>query len=987
MMTRWIRTVIGGLGAAALVAMWSASGWGQIFGKNKVTRSRFEWSYLETAHFDIYFYEGEEALARIAGTMIEDAYERLSADLRHELNARVPVILYRSHNDFEETNVILELVGEETGGFTEYFKNRVVVPFEGSYKKLRHVLHHELVHAMQFDMLYGGILESLLTRQYMFRMPLWFAEGMAEYESVGWDTEADMVMRDAVITGYLPPLKQLQGGYLVYKGGQSFLRFVAQRYGSGRLAQIMAKLKTSKDVEKAYKSVLGKGLEELGKEWHKSLRRTYWPEIAARKEPDELAKRLTDHKEEGAYLNRDPAFSPYGDKIAFLSDRSNYKDIYLMSAIDGKILKRLVKGEKQGGYEEMHWLRGGITWSPDGDWIAFAAKSSGGDVLYLHRVTGRGVKKYTFDLDGLFSPAWSPDGKRIALVGIKDGRSDLYVADLTDGSLERLTDDRYDESDPAWSLDGTQIAFASDRTPAPDRSVAALLTGNYDIYVIGSDGKGLRQITTSPSDDRSPTWSPDGKWLAFVSNRNGIYNIYMADSEADSAKIAALTDVLTGCFDPEWSPDGGKIAFTSFREGGWDIFVLRNPLEKLLETMPAPTAWASKAEPATTASEVSASGGDAEEAEHREYVVQKYTPKFSPDIVNAVIGYSSYAGFGGEATIAVSDVMGNHRFFFNTDLFYSLEDSDFRLVYYYLRRRVDYGVSLFHTKDYYVTQNYDWFSDRVYGGGFLFSFPFSKFARLDFNVLGLSIDRQSYGWNAHKRQTRILLPGLSWVSDTILWGQTGPVNGFRSIVSADYSPDIRFNSLSFATLSVDARRYFRVGRYYTFVTRYAGGLSRGKDPQIFFLGGTKNWVSPNYRRMDVWDVENLYFARLEAPLRGTDYYELSGTKFSLVNAEFRFPLVRYLVLGWPLGITLGNISGVLFVDVGGAWTEDEKFRAFRVDESGLPSLVSPKAGYGFGARINLGIAILRFDVAWPMHPLPSGAAKVRYYYFSLGPEF
>ena len=297
---------------------------------------------------------------------------------------------------------------------------------------------------------------------------------------------------------------------------------------------------------------------------------------------------------------------------------------------------------------------------------------------------------------------------------------------------------------------------------------------------------------------------------------------------------------------------------------------------------------------------------------------------------------------------------------------------------------MDYGVSLFHTKDYYVTQNYDWFSDRVYGGGFLVSLPFSKFTRLDFNVLGLGIDRQSYGGDASREQTRILLPGLSWVNDTILWGQTGPVNGFRSLVSLDYSPDIRFNSLSFATLSVDARRYFRVGQHYTFAIRYAGGLSYGRDPQVFFLGGTKNWVHPSYGRTDVWDVENLYFAYSEAPLRGTDYYELSGTKCSLVNVEFRFPLVRYLVLGWPLGITLGNISGVLFADVGAAWTENEKFRAFRVDESGLPSLVSPKAGYGFGARINLGIAVLRFDVAWPMHSLPP---KARYYYFSLGPEF
>ena len=1001
-MRKWNRSVIGGLATAVLVMAWAASGWGQVFGKNKVTRTQFEWAYIETAHFDIYFCDGEEQLARIAATMIEDSYEHVSADIRHELSSRVPVILYRSHNDFEETNVILDLVGESTGGFTEVFKNRIVVPFEGSYKKLRHVLHHELVHAIQFDMLYGGILESLLTRQYMFRMPLWFAEGMAEYESVGWDTEGDMIMRDAVITGYLPPLQQLQG-YLVYKGGQSFFRYIAQQYGSGRLAQIMAKLKKSKDVEKSYKAILGKGLEDLNKEWHKSLRRKYWPEIAARKEPDELAKRLTDHKEEGAYLNRDPAFSPYGDKIAFLSDRNDYKDIYLMSAIDGKILKRLVKGEKQGEYEEMHWLRGGITWSPDGEWIAFVAKSSGGDVLYLHQVHGRGVKKYAFDLNALFSPAWSPDGKRMALVGIKGDVSDLYVAHLDDGSLERLTHDRYDESDPAWSPDGTRIAFASDRISEPDPSATDLLTGSYDIYIIESQGSGgrgqgsgvrdqedqnpqsairnpqsevLRRIAASPWDDRSPTWSPDGKRIAFASNRNGIYNLYIADVETDS--VAALTNVLTGCFDPEWSPDGGKIAFTSFREGGWDIFVLRNPLEKLLKTMPAPTAWASEADT------VEAVYGELEEAAHEQSEVRTYRAKFSPDIVNAMIGYSTYAGFGGQAMVSVSDVMGNHRFFFNTDLYYSFEDSDFQLVYYYLRRRVNLGVSVFHSKDYYVTQNYDWFSDRIYGGGVLASLPISRFTRLDFNMLGMGIDRQSYGWAPEKKQTRLLLTGLSWIKDTILWGQTGPVNGFRSIASVDHSPDIPFNSLSFTTLSLDARRYFRVGRSYALVTRYAGGLSWGKDPQAFFLGGTKNWLSPNYGNTDVWDVENLYFAHSEAPLRGTDYYEVSGTKFALINAEFRFPLVRYLVMGWPLGITLGHISGVLFLDAGGAWTEDSKFRAFRTDESGLPSLVSLKAGYGFGARINLGIAILRFDMAWPMHESPK---RTRYYYFSLGPEF
>ncbi len=96
-----------------------------------------------------------------------------------------------------------------------------------------------------------------------------------------------------------------------------------------------------------------------------------------------LQKGLTDHKEDGGFYNTSPALSPQGDKIAFLSNRDYYFDVYIMSAIDGKIIKKLVEGNRTDDFEELNILTPGLSWSPDGSKIALSAKSSGYDVIYI----------------------------------------------------------------------------------------------------------------------------------------------------------------------------------------------------------------------------------------------------------------------------------------------------------------------------------------------------------------------------------------------------------------------------------------------------------------------------------------------------------------------------------------------------------------------------------------------------------------------------
>ena len=125
------------------------------FGKNKVTYKSKDWEMIETDHFDIYYYQGGEQPASFAVDIAEESIKRLENEFAYKMKNRIPLIIYNSHKDFEETNVTIGLIEEFVGGFTESLKNRVVVPFEGSYEDFRHVINHEIVHALQFDMLYG----------------------------------------------------------------------------------------------------------------------------------------------------------------------------------------------------------------------------------------------------------------------------------------------------------------------------------------------------------------------------------------------------------------------------------------------------------------------------------------------------------------------------------------------------------------------------------------------------------------------------------------------------------------------------------------------------------------------------------------------------------------------------------------------------------------------------------------------------------------
>lgn len=572
------------------------------FGKNKVNYNNQTWYYVQSKHFDVYYYLGGEYLARFTADAAEDAYAQIRKDFQHEISDRITILVYQSHNDFAVNNAApLPDYAEGIGGVTELFKNRVVIPFTGDYGDYRRLIHHELTHAVVNDMFYGGSIQNVIQNRIQLQIPLWFNEGIAEYQAQGWDTNSDMYVREAILTNELAPIERLDG-YFAYRGGQSVWDYISEQYGREKIGEIMQKLRLTRSIESAFKQATGLTLKELDERWQAALKKVYWPEIATREDLTDVGKLLIS-PEKGYLFNTSAALSPQGDQFAFISTKDGFFNVYLARISDGKVIKRLVRGQDNTRFESLKLLTPGLAWNPKGTHLAMAVKSGGSDVIQVLDVKKGKSQEFAIpDADAILSMAWHPTEERMVVSVSKDAQSDLYLLDLKTKTSTNLTNDVFSDMEPTWSPDGSYIVFNSDRgkyvrlanQQASNFNMMAHNYAQYDLYKLVAGQNEVMRITTDDTwDERSPKFGTDPNVLMFISDRNGIPNLFIKDLATGEERPA--TNSLVGITQFSLSADGRKAVLNSLEKGTPSIFLLKEPFTRLKETKElVPNVWAQR---------------------------------------------------------------------------------------------------------------------------------------------------------------------------------------------------------------------------------------------------------------------------------------------------------------------------------------------------------------------------------------------------------
>jgi Tol biopolymer transport system component len=973
----------------------------QYFGRNKVQYDKFDFKIIKTQHFDVYFYPEMEESAKMAARMAERWYARLSRIFNHKLKGRQPLILYASSSHFQQTTTISGLIGEGTGGVTESFKRRVILPVGGSLAATDHVIGHELVHAFQYDITSQDRSDYTGTGAGIARLPLWFVEGLAEYLSIGSiDANTAMWMRDVTQRKKLPTVKKLDNPYkyFPYRYGQSVWAYITGKYGDEAVASLMKQVSRVGELEAAMKRVLNVNYETLTKEWHQAMNETYNP-IAEKTQLVEKNSRPLFKATEENRLNVSPALSPDGSQIVFLSSRDLFSiDMYLADAKTGKIIRRLVKTATDPHFDSLQFLNSSGSWDSAGERFVFGGITKSEPVLVVvNTKTGKREKEVVFkQLGEILNPTWSPDGRFVAFSALDGGLSDIFLFDLETDELKKLTNDPYSDLYPSWAPDGHAIAFVTDRFSS---DLSILNIGDFQLALLDPTTGDIDRIHGFlGAKNINPQWSPDSKSLFFMSDRNGIPNVYRIDLASE--ELYQVTNLYTGVSgimaeSPAISiaQESGQMAFSVYSESNYSIYAIDSfellagdkPNGDFGEILPSLLPPRKKGEGEVIALLNNPLYGLPEEVD---FEISDYKPKLALDYVSpaqVAVGADRFGMYaGGGITLTFSDMLGYHNVFTMAQVSGRVEDSALLAGYMNSRNRINWGAvvqripyvyggySVGYDQDYTTLLEQEYIFRQVNYQASIFAFyPFNQSRRFELSAGYRLIDYQEEvrtrvytidGFFIDQYKQELDAPDslyygfftAAYVYDSSFFGATAPILGqsYRVEVTPYFG-----GNLNFSSFLADYRRYFMPVRPFTLAFRimhygrYGGNATDNRFYPLFLGYETllRGYNSSSFG-VDEYDV----------------YAQLFGSKMMIANVELRFPLFGVLGIGRGFYGIL-PLDFVAFYDAGIAWgyeadgdTESKPFF--------LGGNRKPLSSAGVGVRMNvLGYLVVGFNAVRPFN--------------------
>ena len=721
----------------------------QYFGRNKVQWEAFDFKVLQTEHFDIYYYDEEADVVHDVARMSERWYARLSRVFNHSFRKK-PIVLYANPADFHQTTTTGGMIGEGTGGFTDAFMNRVVLPLTGDYAQNDHVLGHEMVHVFQYDI--AASSNQQRRRFALEAMPLWIIEGMAEYFSKGRvDPLTAMWIRDATIHDRMPNLREITRDprYFPYRYGQALMAYIGARFGDEAVVRYFMAAGVV-GPEDAVQRALGISHQQLFADWAEAARELYNPILTARttdlgtpligKKPDpppaEPARtneeRRRRRRRRGATeLNVGPALSPDGRYIAFLSARELFSiDLFLADAKTGKVIRRLISSDRDPHFESLRFIESAGAWSPDNRRIAFITFARGDNYLSFVDVETRKTEHVKVPgLEAITNVAWSPDGRTIALAGQTTGVSDLFLFDVESRQVRRLTGDKYADLQPSWSPDGRTIVFATDR--GRETILEQLQMMKMRLATIDVASGTITEINAFPGALHiNPHFAPDGRSIYFIANPEGVPDVYRVTvPDGQLSRVTSVESGVAGITD--MSPAltvaarTGEIAFSVFEGDNYNIYTL--PAGTTGTAVAAGAAPADNAAPRAallpplrgTGSEITAYLMRPEEGlppASAQFTEREYSPNLrlaylGPPTLGVGVNEFGF-GAGGSVTAYFSDILGQHNVGFTfqggggSGTSNLTEQLGGEVFYLNQKHRLNWGADLLHIPYVYAAAGY-----------------------------------------------------------------------------------------------------------------------------------------------------------------------------------------------------------------------------------------------------------------------------------------
>jgi len=893
-----------------------------------------EWQQTETDHFIIVFDETYQEAAQKVAAVADQIHEQVTGLLQYSPADKTYIIL-TDHVDFINgyanplPNNKIGLYLREAGSGDGFFGIH-------SPDWLEMVLTHEYTHIVHLDMVNGF---NAYGRRIFGRivlpnvgLPMWMIEGLAVYTETKWQDGRGyhphyaMMMRTEILEDRFKHLDQMSAigyrewpmGTVYYLYGYFFMQYLVDTYGEDSIVQLSLKNSENPPIfgGDIFKEVYnGKKVKDLWEEWRESMRQRYEAQIAEiRTNPVTETLPVST----SGYGTQAPVFSPDNQYVYYIEAGAHDSPALVQVRLRDNQKKRLVEGSFSGNFSLSADGRK-IYFCQNDYYRAFSVYSD----LYELNIQSRKTHRLTHGMRA-FDPAVSPDGSFLVFSTTYAGSMNLMRMDLETRAITPLveTSDHTQIAHPAFSSDGSRIAVQMWKEG-----------GFQDIYLMNSDGSDVMALISDKATDASPVWGREDEYIFFHSDRTGVPNIF-AYSLKDRT-LFQVTNVLTGVFDPDVDPEGTRLAVECYSGNGMDIHLIELDRATWRETSytfddePVPGQYAAADDTSIEAEQYNA------------------FPSLLPKFWMPVWGEDE-EGYQLGITTAAIDALGQHDYYLVA--LYGLESERFGFYVSYTNQQFYPAVTLFGSDSAHAfpdifrndAEKKRTYWQREQNFGVDISFPVYQTREAQ---VGMALGYR-YNKMSALQDGELLTPPpdegvLSGVAVEVILQNLdasiyaiSPENGVLASVTYRHDDKDLGGDFTLDTVAGDARVYLEIPKlqHHVFALRAIGGMSEGDtlEQGLFQLGGynlNTGLAGPDHHR---------YF------LRGYESNALSGNRFALGSAEYRFPFwypQRGFGSGW---LFFDSLVGTVFYDTGNAWDGETEFNDF-------------KHGIGGEVRLNVGL--------------------------------
>lgn len=517
------------------------SGSYQEFGKNRVQYNQFQWKYQHFERFRLHYYPGEEELATYCAKAFHREMLAIEEYFDFRITEMLDLVVFSTQGKFTQSNIgITRDNSSQVGGMTRVVGTKLFVYYQGTHEQLNVQIRSVLAEVMVRKMLFDGNWKDVLKANSFSTFPEWYVKGFISYMSRPWNAELDARFKEIILLNQPLNFSKFEGEQATLLG-HAIWQYIDWNFGKSIIPQILFLTRLTRNPNNGFRGVVNAGIDDLIRLMNTYFLNRYTSELAHQENPGTQKLPFT-QKKKRSY--EQVALSPNGRYLVYTSHQLGRYWLYIKDLSSGKT-RRLYAAEPRI-FRESDRTYPVVAWHPQSSALVFALERKGELRLHIHTLEdGKTTRRVVHNMDKILAMNYAPDGKQLILSAVRNGRTNLALYSIQGNSHKSLTDDRWDDLDPSFTQDGKYILFASNRpgdTVSKQKEDVEPYEASYALFLYPVKQMDKHQVTLVRLTD-----SLHGNCrqpleiklgtFAFLSDVNGVNNRYLAQRDSVISSI------------------------------------------------------------------------------------------------------------------------------------------------------------------------------------------------------------------------------------------------------------------------------------------------------------------------------------------------------------------------------------------------------------------------------------------------------------------